>query len=57
MSQKKPSLGTAVSVASILLAVLMICAACAMPVPGQTAAETEVSVIDVYIGSDTNISD
>ena len=57
MSQLKRSPGNAWFVAGILLMVLLMSAACAMPVPGPAAAETEVSVIDVYIGSDTNISD
>ena len=41
MSQLKRSPGNAVVVAGILLMVLLMSAACAMPVPGQTAPEAE----------------
>ncbi len=57
MLRERRLLVRTVSLVWTLLLVLIVGTACAMPVPGDAGMEDEVSVIDVYIGSDTNISD
>ncbi len=57
MSQRNKSFIGIVGLVCALLGALMAITACAMPTAGDAATEAQVSVIDVYIGSDTNISD
>lgn len=57
MTRRKAYWVRLICIPCALLLVLLTGAACAMPVPGDGPAEADVSVIDVYIASDTNISD
>ncbi len=53
----RKSLVRTINLTGILLLALVAITACALPTPGGAEMEAEISTLDVYIGSDTNISD